>query len=102
MAHVRMDPADRKQQLMESALVLLREDGYKHLTRVAVAQMTGTTDALVNRYFGSRNGMRAAVVEEAAKRRDVRALAQVIKAGFMLEGLPRQLERDVKADAATL
>lgn len=102
MAHVRMKPEDRKQQLVESGIVLLREDGFRHLTRIGVAAMTGTTDALVNRYFGSRDGMRAHVIEEAARRKDVKALAQVIVAGYTLEGLPRQLERDVKAEAAKL
>lgn len=102
MAHVRLKPEDRKQQLLESALVLLREDGYKHVTRIGVAAMTGTTEALVNRYFGSRNGMRAEVVAEAAKRRDKKALAQVVAAGYVLTGLPRQLERDVKAMASEM
>lgn len=102
MSHVRLRPEDRKQQLLESALVLLREDGYKYVTRIAVAAMTGTTEALTNRYFGSRDGMRAEVVELAAARRDKKALAQVVAAGYVLEGLPRQLDRDVRAMAQEL
>jgi AcrR family transcriptional regulator len=95
MAHVRLAPEDRKQQLLESALILLREDGYKHVTRIGVAAMTGTTEALVNRYFGSRDGMRAEVVEEAARRDDRKALAQVVAAGYELTGLPDDVHRSV-------
>jgi AcrR family transcriptional regulator len=102
MSHVRLKPEDRRQQLLESALVLLREDGYKHVTRIAVAAMTGTTEALTNRYFGSRDAMRAAVVEEAAKRDDRKALAQVVAAGYELTGLPEDVYRSIKKMATRI
>lgn len=102
MAHVRMDPNDRKRQLLEAALVLMELYGPKGCTRVAVAAETGTTDGLVNRYFGTRKGLHAEVIAEAGARKNLKALAQVTAAGYEVTGLPRQTERDMKALALTL
>lgn len=94
MTRIRLQPDDRKQQLMEAALVLANKYGIKALTRVAIAAETGTTDGLVNRYFGNRAKMRAEVIAEAVKRKHVRTVAWALTQGFAIKDAPRQLMRD--------
>lgn len=94
MTRIRLQPDDRKQQLLEAALVLADKYGIKALTRVALAAETGTSDGLVNRYFGDRSKMRAEVIAEAVKRKNVRAVAWALAQGFAIKDAPRQLMRD--------
>lgn len=91
MAHVRMVPADRKKQMLESALVLAETYGLKAVTRVAVAAETGTTDALVNRYFGNKAGLRGEIIYEAVQRKNVTIIAKAMRDGFDLQGIPADL-----------
>lgn len=97
MPRIRMNPDDRKKQLLESALVLADSYGIKALTRVALAAETGTTDGLVNRYFGGRNGLRETVICEGVARKNKRIVAWALRDGYVIEGAPRQLMRDANA-----
>lgn len=60
-AVIRMTPKARKRQLLDAAVELSEVHGVENLTRVMVAEATGTSEGLVNRYFVSRDGLRAAV-----------------------------------------
>lgn len=99
MTRIRLDPVDRKKQMTEAALVLAERYGIKALTRVAIAAETGTTDGLVNRYFGTRDKMRQAIIREGVERKNVRVVAWAMKQGFEPVGAPRQLMRDAARHA---
>lgn len=72
MTRTRMTPAERKTQLLLSAVELAKECGYKKVTRVAIAADTGTSEGLVNRYFGDKEQLRAAILQYARAKRIVR------------------------------
>lgn len=100
--HVRMSPTERKAQLVAAAYSLAAANGIKQVTRIAIAHATDTTDGLVNRYFGNRDGLRKALLDEAVARKDKEVLGYALVEGLELPaGLPRQLERDAKAYART-
>ena len=103
MTRIRMNPDDRKRQMVEAGLVLVRNYGVKALTRVALAAETGTTDGLVNRYFGTREQMRSEIVIHGIKREDATVLAQAIKSGlYRFEDVPPKLMRKAQALVPTL
>lgn len=94
MTRIRLNPQDRHRQMVEAGVVLAGKYGIKALTRVAIANETGTTDGLVNRYFGTRAGLRSAIIAEGVKRKDVRIVAFAMREGFTVHDAPRQLRRD--------
>lgn len=57
----RLKPDERREQLLQAALVCLREDGLEALTLERVSQRSGTSIALIGRYFGGRAGLIAAL-----------------------------------------
>lgn len=73
---VRMEPSKRKRQLLDAAVKLAEKKGWRKLTRVMVAEATGTSDGLVSRYFGSRAGLREAVLDEARSTQNQTILSQ--------------------------
>lgn len=98
MTRIRMNPDDRKRQMVEAGLVLVRTYGVKALTRVALAAETGTTDGLVNRYFGNRDNLREEIIIEGITRKDARVLAQAIKSGaYDFPDVPPKLMREAQA-----
>lgn len=94
MKRIRLKAEDRRAQMVEAGVVLARQYGIKALTRVALAAETGTTDGLVNRYFGSRTGLREAIIVEGVARKDAHIVAWALKDGYQLEGVPRELMRE--------
>ncbi|MCK5644889.1 MAG: TetR/AcrR family transcriptional regulator [Gammaproteobacteria bacterium] len=65
----RADPALRREQILNAAVVLARTQGYAQITRDAVAEQAGVSMGLISRYFGTmkqlkRDVMRAAVRQE--------------------------------------
>lgn len=97
MTRIRMVPDDRRRQYLEAGLVLMRDYGVKAVTRVALAAETGTTDGLINRYFGNREGLRTAIMVEAVGRKDAKVLSEAYRAGYVVEGVPRELDRQARA-----
>lgn len=71
-----MNPTERRQQLLGAAIKLAERRGWRKLTRVMVANETGTSDGLVSRYFGSRDGLRDAVYAEAKATGNTTILSQ--------------------------
>jgi AcrR family transcriptional regulator len=59
--HTRMDPDERKAQLLSAARLIAQTKGMKSVTRVNVAAATGTSVGLISRYFGSAKGLKDAV-----------------------------------------
>lgn len=64
---VRMDPAERSEQILAVAAVRFRRDGYAGVSMDQVAADAGVARGLVNHYFGSKRELFLAVVQ-----RDVR------------------------------
>lgn len=79
MTRIRMDPQARQEELLEDAYVIAEIDGLRAVTRVAVANRTHTTPGLVNRYFGSRNGLREAVYHMAIRKKNAAIVADALQ-----------------------
>jgi len=56
---------DRKGQLLNTALKLASVHGWRKVTRTQIAEATGTVESLINYYFGSKQQLRDAIMEEA-------------------------------------
>ena len=101
MKRIRLKANERKQQMIEAGVVLAHNYGIKALTRAALAAETGTTEGLVNRYFGNRAGMREEIIVEGIMRKDAQIVAWAIKDGYQVEA-PRELLREANRIAPTL
>lgn len=61
----RMDPAARQSAILAAAADAFAERPYDEVSVAAVAEAAGASQALVFRYFGSKAGLFAAIVEAA-------------------------------------
>lgn len=87
----RLDPADRRQQILDAARALFAERPYATVTTGDVAEASGVARSLVHHYFGGIRELFMAVVAEGAA-----VLADVRTAGP--ETPPRErLEHNVAA-----
>ena len=64
----REDGAQTRQQLLEVAGQLFAEQGYARATSKEICELAGTNLAAVNYHFGGKDGLYAAVLEEAHAR----------------------------------
>lgn len=64
----REDGAQTRQQLLEVAGRLFAEQGYARVTSKQICEVAGTNVAAVNYHFGGKDGLYAAVLEEAHAR----------------------------------
>ena len=95
MAQERMTAEARTAQLTEVGLLIARKYGIRKVTRAAVAKDVGVTDGLLNRYFGTRDGLRFAVLELAVAQKDAKTLAAASE-HYELPSMPRALAAEVK------
>lgn len=79
MTRIRMDPQTRQKELLEAGYKLASDAGLRAVTRVTVASVTHTTPGLVNRYFGSRNGLREAVYHMAISKKNAAIVAEALE-----------------------
>lgn len=68
----RLDPKDRRAEILQAALDVAEKVGCKQLTRIQVAQKARCAESLVSSYFGTmiqfkRIVMRAAIKNERLK-----------------------------------
>lgn len=77
----RLLPADRRAEIITAALDAARADGYRHISREAIAARAGCSPALVSSYYGTMTQLRRAVISAAIARRDLAVLAQGLAAG---------------------
>jgi AcrR family transcriptional regulator len=61
--YVRLDPAQRRGQILDAANVLFAERGYEDVTIEDIAGSSGVTRGLVHHYFGGRKDVYVALVE---------------------------------------
>ena len=61
--YVRLDPAQRRDQILDAANVLFAERGYEDVSIEDIAGSSGVTRGLVHHYFGGRKDVYIALVE---------------------------------------
>ena len=92
----RTTPELRYPHILHVALELARQTGYANLTRVAVAEAAGVSEALISHYFGAMPGLRQTILEEGVKRGIVEIVAQGLANG---SPQAREASEDVKQAA---
>ncbi len=68
----RLDPATRRDQILDAANALFAERGYEEVTIGDVAQNAGVARGLVHHYFGGRKEVYVALVERLTAEREDR------------------------------
>lgn len=97
MPRIRLDPDERKTQLLAAAVTIAGEKGFKKATRLAIAQHCNISKGLVSHHFGNREELRGALIEHAVKVKAVNILAGAVRMGYEVDG-PRDLLRLVNAE----
>ena len=82
---------DRTSSLLAVALLLAAQDGWRDLTRDALARTAGVSPALVSERLGTMDALRRSLMRAAVKQRVVSIVA---------EGLLARHPQALKADAA--
>lgn len=72
----RLQPDDRKAQILDGAIELARTKGLGHITREAIAQRVGVSPALVSLYFGTMTELRRSIMRAAIKREVLEIVAE--------------------------
>lgn len=80
-AHTRIDPAVRRQLILDEAIQLVSQLGYHGLTVQALAKCCGLTNGGLLHYFGSKELLLVAVLEERDRREAEIIAAEVQSAG---------------------
>lgn len=80
MVTVRMTPHDRRDQILNAAIILALKQGWGSLTRRSVAEAADTSAGLVNFYFNNTPGMKDSVMQAAVERQLLPIIADGIAA----------------------
>jgi len=92
----RMNPLARKEQILNTAINLAIEKGYRQLTRRAVANRMQCASALINHYFKDIENLRNIVLLTAIEKEILPILAENYAAwGEETAELPQQLKEKV-------
>jgi len=70
--------ATRNQAVLEAAVALASERGFRRYSRADVAQRAGVADGSVNNSYGTMNGLHDAVMQTAVERQ----LVPIVAAGL--------------------
>lgn len=82
MTKKRLQPADRKQEILNAAIkVAGRPGGWGKLTRDAVAKEAGCAEGLVSKYFGTMIAFRRSIMRAAIVAENLAVIAQGLAAG---------------------
>lgn len=96
MKGARMNPLARKEQILDTAINLFIEKGYRQLTRRAVANRMQCASALINHYFKDIENLRSIVLLTAIEKEILPILAENYAAwGEETAGLSQQLKEKV-------
>lgn len=74
----RSDPEARKQQILNSAIILSKRIGYNRITRDSIAARIRIASSLVAAYFPLMNDLREALVQYAIETESLEIIAQAI------------------------
>lgn len=72
----RMNPEDRRVQILQAAVAVATRTGYHTLTRDTVAAEARMSVGLMYRHFTSMDDLKRSVMEEAIRQRNLPILAQ--------------------------
>ena len=61
--YARLDPAERRDQILDAANALFAERGYEEVTIEDIAKEAGITRGLIHHYFGGRKDVYIAMIE---------------------------------------
>jgi len=89
----RKEPSERKQELLEVAIQLAKEEGYSHITRNEIARRAGVAYGLVTSYFKSIENLKRLVIKEAIRLEIVQIVAQALA---RKEPLTRRLDPSLR------
>jgi len=64
---IRRLPKDRKEELLAAALKLAEKQGYKNVSRMAIADACGVSEALLSHHFGTMVEFRRTLMRYAVK-----------------------------------
>jgi len=87
----RMEPTDRRRQLLEVALELAVERGYRRVTRCDLAEAAGCSPGLVNAYFVTMGELRDKTMRAAVRRGILPVVAEGLAEGH-IDALAAPLE----------
>ena len=74
--HDRLQPEQRKSEILEAALHIAKRDGLNGMTRDAVACHAKCATGGVSRYFNTMTQLKRAVVREAIQREELTIIAE--------------------------
>ena len=69
-SYSRLDPAQRREQILDAASVLFAERAYDEVSIEDIAGAAGVTRGLVHHYFGGRNDVYIALLERLGAQRE--------------------------------
>lgn len=72
----RLDPAVRREQILDAAIALSKTRGYTNITREAVTQAAGVSPRLLNYYYKTMNQLKRDVMRHAIKNKVLEVIAQ--------------------------
>lgn len=73
---VHLPPAERKKQILQAAIELTLEYGYRRFLRKHIALHLNISESLVNRYYSTMNSLHIAVMQEAIKKEILSIIAE--------------------------
>lgn len=94
MAHVRMEPADRKKLILDAAFKVAKRDGFKKATRTAIAAEAGVTPGLIGIYFNGRDVLRNAILDVAIGAKDKKIIREALDIGA---GKRKRIPKELRA-----
>ena len=97
MTKKRLQPDDRKQQILDAAIkVAGRPGGWGKLTRDAVAREVQCAEGLVSKYFGTMVSFRRSIMRAAIVAENLHIIAQGLAAG---DASAKKADPDLKTRA---
>lgn len=92
----RMHPTQRKEQILQTAIKLSIERGYKQLTRKAIAKHLNCVSGLITHYYPHISDLRQEVLNVAIQQEIIPILAQnLVIWGEETSNLPQDLKQKV-------
>lgn len=95
----RANPELRKEQILNAAVMVAKQQGYNKLTKLAIAEFAGTSVSLVGHYFSTMAKLKRAVMRMAIDQERIEIIAQGLA---IKDPHARKAPQDLKAKAAQL
>jgi len=76
---VRMNAEDRRQQILDVAMQLFSQKGFRGTTAKEIALAAGVNEAIIFRHFATKSELYSAIMDQKASSAEVQALENVMK-----------------------